>query len=230
MSSIGVRNARTILAAWCSESTSTTLSNNIKGRLAVRLSVLAPSQGFAPVALSSKHGRGVAFLHRLFAASWLRVTRPCACSPQNRVSLLFPCSCASHVRVNEAHAHLKRRNPMILKITHKAAQLLAIQDAKRAMKKCDYDGVSFTCGESLRRLPLQGPRGCSHPQPSRQARARRRRDVRRGVPGRLASGLMPGSAGFGPRTFRWRRNGRRCESSGSESKSMRFRVFVRCLL
>ena len=38
---------------------------------------------------------------------------------------------------------------MILKITHKAAQLLAIQDAKRAMKKCDYDRVSFTCGESF---------------------------------------------------------------------------------
>ena len=38
---------------------------------------------------------------------------------------------------------------MILKITHKAAQLLAIQDAKRAMKKCDYDGVSFTCGEAF---------------------------------------------------------------------------------
>jgi hypothetical protein len=38
---------------------------------------------------------------------------------------------------------------MILMITHKAARLLAIQDAKRAMRQSDYDGVSFSCCEAF---------------------------------------------------------------------------------
>jgi hypothetical protein len=38
---------------------------------------------------------------------------------------------------------------MILKITHKAARLLAIQDAKRAMQQSDYNGVSFSCCEAF---------------------------------------------------------------------------------
>ena len=45
---------------------------------------------------------------------------------------------------------------MILKITHKAAQLLAIQDAKRAMKECDYDGVSFSCRDTFADYRYEG--------------------------------------------------------------------------
>jgi hypothetical protein len=45
---------------------------------------------------------------------------------------------------------------MILKITHQAAQLLAIQDAKRAMKGCGYDGVSFSCGEAFNDYRYEG--------------------------------------------------------------------------
>ena len=45
---------------------------------------------------------------------------------------------------------------MILKITHQAAQLLAVQDAKRAMKRCDYDGVSFSCGEAFNDYRYEG--------------------------------------------------------------------------
>ena len=45
---------------------------------------------------------------------------------------------------------------MILKITQKAAQLLAIQDAKRAMKACDYDGVSFSCREAFADYRYEG--------------------------------------------------------------------------
>ena len=45
---------------------------------------------------------------------------------------------------------------MILKITQKAAQLLAIQDAKRAMKACDYDGVSFSCRDTFADYRYEG--------------------------------------------------------------------------
>ena len=45
---------------------------------------------------------------------------------------------------------------MILKITQKAAQLLATQDAKRAMKACDYDGVSFSCREAFADYRYEG--------------------------------------------------------------------------
>ena len=45
---------------------------------------------------------------------------------------------------------------MILKITHEAAQLLAIQDAKRAMKACDYDGVSFSCRDTYADYRYEG--------------------------------------------------------------------------
>ncbi len=45
---------------------------------------------------------------------------------------------------------------MILTITHKAAQLLAIQDAKRAMRQSDYDGVSFSCCEVFNDYCFEG--------------------------------------------------------------------------
>ena len=45
---------------------------------------------------------------------------------------------------------------MILNITQKAAQLLAIQDAKRAMKACDYEGVSFSCREAYADYRYEG--------------------------------------------------------------------------
>ena len=45
---------------------------------------------------------------------------------------------------------------MILKITHQAAQLLAIQDAKRAMKACDYEGVSFSCRDTFADYRYEG--------------------------------------------------------------------------
>jgi hypothetical protein len=45
---------------------------------------------------------------------------------------------------------------MTLKITHQVARLLAIQDAKRAMKACDYDGLSFTCGEAYADYRYEG--------------------------------------------------------------------------
>ena len=46
---------------------------------------------------------------------------------------------------------------MILMITHKAARLLAIQDAKRAMRQSDYDGVSFSCCEAFEDYRFEGP-------------------------------------------------------------------------
>ena len=45
---------------------------------------------------------------------------------------------------------------MILKITHKAARLLAIQDAKRAMKAKRLRRCELLVLRSLRRLPLRG--------------------------------------------------------------------------
>jgi hypothetical protein len=45
---------------------------------------------------------------------------------------------------------------MILTITHKAARLLAIQDAKRAMRQSDYDGVSFACCEAFEDYRFEG--------------------------------------------------------------------------
>ena len=45
---------------------------------------------------------------------------------------------------------------MILKITQKAAQLLAIQDAKRAMKACEYDGVSFSWRDTFADYRYEG--------------------------------------------------------------------------
>jgi hypothetical protein len=45
---------------------------------------------------------------------------------------------------------------MILMITHKAARLLAIQDAKRAMRQSDYDGVSFSCREAFEDYRFEG--------------------------------------------------------------------------
>jgi len=45
---------------------------------------------------------------------------------------------------------------MILKITHQAAQLLAIQDAKHAMRESDYDGVSFSCCEAFADYRYEG--------------------------------------------------------------------------
>ena len=90
---------------------------------------------------------------------------------------------------------------MILKITHQAAQLLAIQDAKRAMKACDYDGVSFSCREAFADYRYEGLGDVLILNPGADARGRRRRDLRRGLPGRLASRLAPGSAGFGPRSI-----------------------------
>jgi hypothetical protein len=45
---------------------------------------------------------------------------------------------------------------MILKITHKAARLLAIQDAKRAMRHSDYDRVSFSCCEAFEDYRFEG--------------------------------------------------------------------------
>ncbi len=45
---------------------------------------------------------------------------------------------------------------MILTITHKAARLLATQDAKRAMRQSDYDGVSFACCEAFSDYCFEG--------------------------------------------------------------------------
>ena len=45
---------------------------------------------------------------------------------------------------------------MILTITHQAARLLAIQDAKRAMRQSDYDGVSFACCEAFEDYRFEG--------------------------------------------------------------------------
>jgi hypothetical protein len=45
---------------------------------------------------------------------------------------------------------------MILMITHKAARLLAIQDAKRAMRQSDYNGVSFSCCEAFNDYRFEG--------------------------------------------------------------------------
>jgi hypothetical protein len=45
---------------------------------------------------------------------------------------------------------------MILTITHKAARLLAIQDAKRAMRHGDYNGVSFACCEAFEDYRFEG--------------------------------------------------------------------------
>ena len=45
---------------------------------------------------------------------------------------------------------------MILTITHQAARLLAIQDAKRAMRQSDYDGVSFSCCEAFEDYRFEG--------------------------------------------------------------------------
>jgi hypothetical protein len=45
---------------------------------------------------------------------------------------------------------------MILMITHKAARLLAIQDAKRAMRNSDYDGVAFACCEAFNDYRFEG--------------------------------------------------------------------------
>ena len=38
---------------------------------------------------------------------------------------------------------------MMLKLTHEAARLLAIQDATRAMRDTDFDGASFECCEAF---------------------------------------------------------------------------------
>ena len=45
---------------------------------------------------------------------------------------------------------------MILTITHKAARLLAIQDAKRAMRQSEYNGVSFACCEAFNDYRFEG--------------------------------------------------------------------------
>lgn len=45
---------------------------------------------------------------------------------------------------------------MILKITHQAAQRLAIQDAERAIRESDYDGVSFSCREAFADYRYEG--------------------------------------------------------------------------
>ncbi|NNE19507.1 MAG: hypothetical protein HKN10_13615 [Myxococcales bacterium] len=45
---------------------------------------------------------------------------------------------------------------MTLTITRQAARLLAIQDAKHAMKSCDYEGVSFTCREAYADYRYEG--------------------------------------------------------------------------
>jgi len=45
---------------------------------------------------------------------------------------------------------------MILTITHQAARLLAIQDAKRAMRQSDYNGVSFSCCEAFEDYRFEG--------------------------------------------------------------------------
>ena len=45
---------------------------------------------------------------------------------------------------------------MILTITHQAARLLAIQDAKRAMRQSDYEGVSFSCCEAFEDYRFEG--------------------------------------------------------------------------
>jgi hypothetical protein len=45
---------------------------------------------------------------------------------------------------------------MILMITHEAARLLAIQDAKRAMRLSDYNGVSFSCCEAFEDYRFEG--------------------------------------------------------------------------
>jgi hypothetical protein len=45
---------------------------------------------------------------------------------------------------------------MILTITHQAARLLAIQDAKRAMRQSDYNGVSFSCCEAFNDYRFEG--------------------------------------------------------------------------
>ena len=79
-----------------------------------------------------------------------RVVPPWVCSaPNPRFPPFFSWSGASEVRVNEALAHIKRRNPMILKITQQAARLLATADALRAMEQSDYDGVSYECSEGF---------------------------------------------------------------------------------
>jgi hypothetical protein len=94
-------------------------------------------------------GRWGLLLGLLRAASRVLGTNP-------RFPPSFSWSCASPVPVNEALAHLKQRNPMIFKITHKAAQLLAIQDAKRAMRQSDYEGVTFSCCEAFNDHHFEG--------------------------------------------------------------------------
>jgi hypothetical protein len=45
---------------------------------------------------------------------------------------------------------------MILTITHQAARLLAIQDAERALRQSDYNGVSFSCCEAFNDYRFEG--------------------------------------------------------------------------
>jgi hypothetical protein len=45
---------------------------------------------------------------------------------------------------------------MILKLTHEAARLLAIQDATRAVHDTDYEGLSFECCEAFDDYRFEG--------------------------------------------------------------------------
>jgi hypothetical protein len=45
---------------------------------------------------------------------------------------------------------------MILNITHQAARLLATQDAQRAMKTCEYNGISFCRSEAFDDFRYEG--------------------------------------------------------------------------
>ena len=45
---------------------------------------------------------------------------------------------------------------MILTITHEAARKLAVEDAHRAMKAAEYDGVGFDRGDSYDDYRFQG--------------------------------------------------------------------------
>jgi len=99
--------------------------------------------------MSSKEHPKVASPEGAPGVSGPRRAALCVLGTNPRFPPFFSWSGASCVPVNEALAHLKRRNPMILKITHEAARLLAIHDALRAMKESDYDGVSYACCEAF---------------------------------------------------------------------------------
>ena len=108
---------------------------------------------FAAVALSSRERRSGVFLGRWGLLLGLLRAASCVLGTKSRFPPSFSWSCASPVPVNEALAHLKRRNPMILMITQQAARLLAPQDANRAMHQSSYNDApnkSTANGASLR--------------------------------------------------------------------------------